>query len=86
MAEYDNTNTGTLFINSYKEKGDKKPDLKGKININGEEYELAAWSKVFQKEGKDQKMLSLRVSPPYKKEEPKPKATATPSGEDDLPF
>lgn len=85
MADYDNTNSGTLFINSYKEKGDKKPDMKGKINVDGVEFELAAWSKVFQKDGKDQKMLSLKISPPYKKDEPKSQATATPAG-DDLPF
>lgn len=53
---YDNTNTGVLFKN---DKGDneKRPDYKGKIDIAGKEYELAAWIK----EGKSGKFLSLKL-------------------------
>ena len=42
MSNYDDTNTFILFVN---DKGDnpKRPDRKGKININGVEYKLSGW-------------------------------------------
>jgi len=43
--EYDNTNTGTLFVND-KGDNDKRPDRKGKINIEGVEYKLSGWLKT----------------------------------------
>lgn len=47
--QYDNTNTGVLFIN---DKGDnpKRPDRKGSINIEGVDYWLSGW--VREKDGK----------------------------------
>lgn len=60
---YDNTNKGVLFTND--QKGNiKAPVYKGKINVEGKEYELAGWVK----EGKSGKFLSLTVSEPYNKE------------------
>jgi uncharacterized protein (DUF736 family) len=58
MAEYDNTNRGVLFKNE-KEK-DSQPDYKGTLNVEGKEYELAAWIKVSKKETK---YMSLSVKP-----------------------
>lgn len=43
------TNTGFGFPNKYHQKGDKQPSLKGKVNIEGVEYEFAMWPP---KEGK----------------------------------
>lgn len=42
MADFDNTNRGTLFKN---DKGDNpnRPDYTGKCNIAGTEYRMAAW-------------------------------------------
>ena len=42
MAEYDNTNTFTLFLN---DKGDnpKRPDRSGNLNLNGVEYRMSGW-------------------------------------------
>ena len=31
MSEYDNTNSGVLFANKYKEDGDSRPDLNSKV-------------------------------------------------------
>jgi hypothetical protein len=42
MADY--TNTGALFTND-KKGNDKAPDYKGKINLNGTDYDLAGWKK-----------------------------------------
>ncbi len=41
MADY--TNSGVLFKNE--SPNEKAPAYKGKINVDGKEYELAAWLK-----------------------------------------
>jgi hypothetical protein len=71
--EYDNTNSGVLFKNE--SENEKAPAYKGKINVEGKEYELAAWVR----EGKKGKFMSLKVQEPRKK----PEQTDMP---DDLPF
>ena len=38
MSEYDNTNSGVLFANKYKEDGDSRPDFVGTIDVKGTEY------------------------------------------------
>ena len=43
MSEYDNTNKGALYINSYKKEGTNQPDMSGPMNIEGVEYRLAGW-------------------------------------------
>ena len=40
---YDNTNTGALFVKKER-KNDKQPNFQGKINVNGKEYDIAAWT------------------------------------------
>tara|TARA_R110002012_G_scaffold216858_1_gene388034 strand:+ start:777 stop:1028 length:252 start_codon:yes stop_codon:yes gene_type:complete len=42
---YDNTNRGGLWPNRFKFSANA-PDLTGKININGEDYMIAAWQKT----------------------------------------
>jgi hypothetical protein len=75
----DYTNSGVLFKNE--STNEKAPAYKGKINVDGKEYELAAWVK----EGKSGKFLSLKVQEPREK---KPKLTTPDFNEvpDDLPF
>jgi len=73
--QYNNTNTGVLFKNE--SDNEKAPAYKGKINVNGKEYELAAWIK----EGKTGKFMSLKVQ-----EAKKPKAQDFAEMPDDLPF
>jgi hypothetical protein len=48
MAEYDNTNSGVLFANQYKEQGDSRPDFVGNINVDGNQFKLAGWKNVSQ--------------------------------------
>ena len=64
MTEYDNTNRFALFPNDRKEK-DSHPDMKGPININGVEYELAAWRKRTKK---GEEMWSGSVKPKMARE------------------
>ena len=56
MAQYDNTNTFTLNKN---DKGDnpKRPDYRGKLNVDGIEFTLSGWVK----EGPNGKFISGSV-------------------------
>lgn len=65
---YENTNTGVLFKNE--SDNEKAPMYRGKINVDGKEYELAAWVREA-KSGKG-KFLSLKVQEPRAKGEKKP--------------
>lgn len=79
MSNYDNTNSGVLFKND-KKGNEKAPDYKGKINVNGKDYDLAGWLR----EGKTGNFLSVKISEPYKKEETAIIKESKTSG--DLPF
>lgn len=61
MSEYDNTNSGALFRN---DKGDnpKRPDYKGKINVEGRTFTISGWLRESQS---GMKYMSLKVEPPY---------------------
>jgi|TARA_B100000497_G_C7518303_1_gene315163 uncharacterized protein (DUF736 family) len=78
--KYDNTNSGAIFKNKYKE-SDKHPDLTGPLNVDGVEYNIAAWSNVSDAQGK---YLSIKIS---KKEDKESKGSSVPaSGSTDEPF
>ena len=55
---YDNTNKGALFT-AKERKTDKHPHMTGKINLDGKDYSLAAWSNESKK---GDKYLALKVS------------------------
>lgn len=57
-------NTGVLFNNTNKQ-SEKQPDFKGQINIEGKEFDIAAWKRTSEK---GVEYLSLSVSEPYNKE------------------
>jgi len=59
--EYDNTNKGVLFLNKNK-KQPNHPDYTGNLNVDGEDFSLAGWTKTS-KNGT--KFLSVSISPPY---------------------
>lgn len=69
QQEYDNANTGVLFVND-KQGNDKRPDYTGKLLIHAEDYEpdgegnvyveLAAWKR----ETKVGEVLSIKAQPP----------------------
>ena len=82
--EYDNTNRGTLSKNTPKEGKEinpKAPQYKGKLNVNGHDYELSAWLR----ESQHGKFFSLSIQEPYKASQtldaPQQEQQA-----DDLPF
>lgn len=95
MPEYDNTNTGVLFINDKRE-SERHPHMKGSINIEGVEYWVSAWSKTSPKV--NGKFLSLSAT--IKDDQPAPKRAGgqdrnaprpqredlEPLTDDDIPF
>ena len=82
-------NSGAIFKNEKKGDNEKAPDYRGSANYNGEPFEIALWLKTSDK---GTKYFSVAISEPYKKPEAevpksqKPKPSAEPMPEDDLPF
>jgi hypothetical protein len=81
MSDFDNTNSGTLFVNRDKYTDDTMrtlveganpnwPDGKGSINIGGVDHWLSGWRKTAQSSGK--KFWSFSVKPKEPKPQPKP--------------
>lgn len=82
MSQYDNTNSGALFINDRKGSNDRQPNLRGSINVEGTEYWVSAWTKQIKNGPRaGQKMISLAI-------QPKEDAPAQLNAEDDtdIPF
>ena len=79
MSEYDNTNSGVLFANKYKEDGDSRPDFVGTIDVKGTEYRLAGW-KNDSKGGK--RYISVKVEDAKPKED----GQSSDNSNDEVPF
>jgi uncharacterized protein (DUF736 family) len=84
-------NSGTIFRNNYKSK-DTHPDWRGKVTIDGKEWEISLWSKNGEKAGE---YFSAAFGEPYVKSEiqsapePKKEFKSKPISDefdDDLPF
>lgn len=58
-SQYDETNRGALFKNSRKTK-DSHPHMTGRINVEGKEYWISAWTKTDRNGNRFQ---SLSVNP-----------------------
>jgi hypothetical protein len=83
MAEFDNTNRGSLFKNDKKTE-EKHPDMSGSINIDGTEYWISGWKKQS-KAGTGFISLSVRTKEQVRQSsQPTPKAKA--DDWDDLDF
>ncbi len=76
--EYDNTNSGALFINKDR-KTDKHPNARGTLNVEGVEYWISAWTKTS-KAGDKYQSLSIQLK------EAKPATDERPELNDDIPF
>jgi hypothetical protein len=66
MADYDNTNRGSIWKNDKKEK-DTHPDFTGSLNVGGVEYWVSAWKR---KEGAAAKAPALSFSVKPKEDQP----------------
>jgi hypothetical protein len=84
MADFDNTNRGSLFKNDKKTE-EKHPDMSGSINIDGIEYWISGWKK---RSKADVGFISLSVRPKEQvrqSSQPTHKAKSD-NWDDDLPF
>ena len=70
-------NSGVAFKND-KKGNEKAPDLKGRVNVEGVDMDIALWIK----QGKNGEFYSISFSKPYKKEAEEPKQEQS----DDTPF
>jgi|TARA_Y100000310_G_scaffold84285_1_gene81099 uncharacterized protein (DUF736 family) len=66
---------GVLFRNRFKEENEKRPDFVGSLNVDGVDYELAAWQNTS-KNGV--KYLSLRLGDEVKEKEAEKKDEEVP--------
>lgn len=57
---HDNTNRGALFRND-KQGNDKRPDYRGKLNVDGRDYKLSAW--IREAKNGSGKFMSLSIEP-----------------------
>jgi hypothetical protein len=81
--QYDNELSGVLFKNDQKG-NEKAPWYKGKIQIEGQEYELAAW---LRESKAGNKFLSLKASIKSDQDQRQGRETPPSNGsDDDLPF
>ena len=74
MADFDNTNRGSIWKNEKKEK-DTHPDFTGSLNVNGVEFWVSAWKR---KEGAAAKAPALSFSIKPKDEQPTTSQRAAP--------
>lgn len=79
MPEYDNTNSGALFVNTRKER-ENQPDRNGSINVDGVDYWISGWLK---KDRNGKNYLSLSVT---KKESQQDASADDVDPKEDIPF
>lgn len=81
MAQYDNTNTFTLFKN---DQGDnpKRPNYTGNMNVDGIEFRISGWIR----ESANGKFISGTVQLKEAKVEARSKPAVEGDDESDLPF
>ena len=85
MAEFDNTNRGSLFKNEKKEE-EKHPDMNGSINVDGKDYWISGWKKTS-KAGTGFISLSVRPKQEQSRQSSQPtKKSKEPDGWDTLDF
>ena len=70
MSDYDNTNSGAIFVNN-KKTTDNHPDRNGTLNVDGVEYWISGWLK---KSKNGDPFMSLSVK--RKEAAPAPKSAA----------
>lgn len=85
--DYDNTNSGILTKNN-KDGVETRPDYRGSLNVNGEEFWLSAWLKDGREGTKlaGQKYMSLSIQPKEAQAQ-KPSSSQAPNDDNsDIPF
>lgn len=88
MPDYDNDNTGALFVNDRKREGKKDADRNGSATIDGVEYWVNGWIK--KPKGGGQSFLSLsfkrKDAPKSRKQTKTDEYRPDQDEQDDIPF
>ena len=79
--EYDNTNKGVLFNND-QAGNQKRPSLRGSLNVAGKDYNVSGWHRESKKDGKP--FLSISVEPKGESKFAPPKAVPVAQDLDNL--
>ena len=85
MSDYDQTNSGALFVNDKKTQ-ENHPNMRGTLNVEGVEYWVSAWTKTSKSGMRFQSLALTR-----KEQQAAPQRQAAPQQapadfDDDLPF
>ena len=87
--QYDNELSGVLFVNEKKDPNDpncKLPNLTGNIQIKGVKYSLSGWTREYQKEGEDKRLVSIKATHPDDMKKFSAKQETPLSSNNDIPF
>ena len=87
--QYDNEKKGVLFINQKKntnDPNDKQPNLTGNIEIGGVKYSLSAWTREYEKDGEQRKLISIKATHPDDMKKFSTKEETPISDNNDIPF
>ena len=84
MADFDNTNRGSIWKNDKKEK-DTHPDFTGSLNVGGVEYWVSAWKRRPDASDKAP-ALSFSVKPKEESKKAGPSRVGNSDMNDDIPF
>ena len=75
---------GALFRNKDKKEGDNLPNMTGRIrDLNGQELQIAAWSRVA-KSG--ERYQFIKISEPREEQQDQGRRPDPPDFDDDIPF
>ena len=86
---YNNEKSGVLFINDKRNPNDpedKKPNFTGNIQIDGVKYSLSAWTREYEKDGEQRKLISIKATHPDDMKQFSAKQEEPLSSNNDIPF
>ena len=90
-------NSGMLYKNQFKRKGDNQPSMRGFVTVGGVEYHVTAWTRFSQKDGSKGLSMQFQRRDEWQREREEYKAkngggaaapapAPAPADDDDMPF
>jgi hypothetical protein len=88
-------NSGMIYRNSFKKKGDNQPSMRGFVTVAGVEYHVTAWTRFSQNDGSKCLSMQFQKRDEWQRERDEYKAkngggasapASAPVDDDDTPF
>jgi hypothetical protein len=88
-------NSGMIYRNSFKKKGDNQPSMRGFVTVAGVEYHVTAWTRFSQNDGSKCLSIQFQKRDEWQRERDAYKAkngggasapAPAPADDDDMPF